>query len=192
MAIEGLLRHVAILTAACVLTGTACGHYHGTVVDDETGRPLEGAVVAVVWCKRPIFGMDRPYYFHNAYEAVTDKQGRFSITAFAGIDWSPTTMTESSPEIAINMPGYRPVTIYTHAHMHKNLERELLGGTVVRMTKLSAPVEQRGARGSAIAPSPRGHGQFLRCWPPREKTRALLQLLDLQRDAGSPARGEAR
>src|SRR6059058_3393157 len=106
---------IAILTAACVLTGAACGHYHGTVVDDETGRPLEGAVVAVIWCKRPIIGMDRPYYFHNAHEAVTDRQGRFSITAFAGIDWSPTTMTESSPEIAINMLGYRPVTTYTHA-----------------------------------------------------------------------------
>jgi len=34
--------------------------------------------------------------------------------------------------------------------MHKNLERELLGGTVVRMTKLSAAVEQQGTRGSAI------------------------------------------
>jgi len=171
LAIEGLLRQVAILTAACVFTGTACGRYHGTVVDDETGRPLEGAVVAVVWCKRPIFGMDRPYYFHNAHEAVTDRQGRFSVTAFAGIDWSPTTMTESSPEIAINMLGYRPVTTYTRAHTHKNLERELLGGTVVRMTKLSATVEQRGTRGSAIAPSPRGHGQFLRCWPARRRRR---------------------
>jgi uncharacterized membrane protein len=52
--------------------------YHGKVVDAETGEPLKGAVVAVVWHKKPILAMGGINYFHNARETLTDSEGRFS------------------------------------------------------------------------------------------------------------------
>ena len=33
--------------------------YHGTVVDEETGEPLEGASVTVIWYRVPFVYMDR-------------------------------------------------------------------------------------------------------------------------------------
>ncbi len=174
MAFESVLRRVA----ACIVAASlGCGSYHGTVVDAETGEPLAGAVITMIWCRYSIFAMDRVYYFHNAREAVADARGQFAVTAFPGIDWGATTHTESRPEIAINMVGYWPVTRYSH----ENLERELLAGTVVRLRKLSTPLEKRGPLGLASAPSPSGTGQFLACGAPRDRTPNLVRVLEAQR-----------
>jgi len=54
----------------------------GQVVDVETGEPLEGAVVAIVWYRYPvIYLMDPVPVFHQAVEAVSDANGKFSIDA---------------------------------------------------------------------------------------------------------------
>ena len=41
-----------------------------SVVDEETGKLLEGAVVVVIWHKKPMVSMDAPEYFHDAKEAL--------------------------------------------------------------------------------------------------------------------------
>jgi hypothetical protein len=81
-----------ILTAAC-LTGMALfvseaqasgvnyrGPFEGRVVDQDTNRPIEGAVVFVRWDLQRITS---PVFF-NAKEVLTDKEGKFYIPA----EWS--------------------------------------------------------------------------------------------------------
>ena len=55
------------------------GDYRGSVIDAETGEPIEGAVVLGVWYKEvpTVAGPKRSYY--DARETVTDKNGEFSI-----------------------------------------------------------------------------------------------------------------
>src|SRR5438552_10149675 len=59
---------VAMCVAGPAWAGSATATYHGTVVDAETGTPLQGASVTVVWVKRPVIAMDGPEYFHEARE----------------------------------------------------------------------------------------------------------------------------
>ncbi len=82
--------------------------YHGRVVDEETGQALAGAVVTVVWFRRPIIAMERTRDFLSAQEAVADSDGKFSLLASPGIDWSPFTYVEKEPKIVVFQPGYEP------------------------------------------------------------------------------------
>ena len=81
--------------------------YHGQVVDEETGKPLEGAAVVVIWHKKPIVSMDAPEYFHDARETLTDGEGKFTLDASPAIDWNPFTVIKD-PNIVIFQPGYEP------------------------------------------------------------------------------------
>ena len=65
------------------------GNYHGTVVDADTGEPIEGASVTVVWDRSVYITIESAAYFHNARETLTGKDGSFSVDAFPGINWSP-------------------------------------------------------------------------------------------------------
>ena len=94
------------MMSAVALFGRVPASYHGTVVDAESKAPLEGAVVVVVWRRKPVFAMDGPQYFHNAREVLTDAGGRFSIDARPGIDWNPFTYVLTPPRIVIVKPGY--------------------------------------------------------------------------------------
>lgn len=51
----------------------------GTVVDSETGEPIEGAVVLVEWTKTKGVGLTY-HEVHKIIEVVTDKDGRFIIS----------------------------------------------------------------------------------------------------------------
>jgi hypothetical protein len=53
--------------------------YHGKVVDQETREPIEGAVVLGTWGKYH-YGLAGGYSeYYDAKEAVTDKNGEFTI-----------------------------------------------------------------------------------------------------------------
>ena len=82
--------------------------YQGTVVDEESGQPLAGAVLTVVWYRRPIIGLGGTRDFLSAQETVADTDGKFSLVASPGIDWSPFTYVEKEPKIVIYQPGYEP------------------------------------------------------------------------------------
>jgi hypothetical protein len=129
--------------------------YHGTVIDAETKKPIEGAVVVVVWYRKPVVSMDGPQYFHNAFEVLTDVEGKFSITADPGIDWNPLTFVLRRPSIAIFKPGYGPFpvahvsprTVMRFGEEHRldlqELNDELLKGTVVELQQLRKKEELR-------------------------------------------------
>jgi hypothetical protein len=82
--------------------------YHGTVVDEETGEPLEGASVTVIWYRTPIIQLEGSLYFQNAQETLTDAKGNFSLEVAPGIDWSPFTTLVKEHAVVIYKPGYVP------------------------------------------------------------------------------------
>ena len=81
---------------------------HGQVVDAETGKPIEGAVVMVEWHKKAIYEMDGGGRFHNARETLTDAEGKFSLDSSEGINWNPLTIVQA--QIIAFYPGYRAFT----------------------------------------------------------------------------------
>jgi len=74
---QSLIRLVAVLV---LLASTACAHsdgpYRGKVVELETGKPIEGAVVAARWMIEPFVHSER---ICDAKETVTDKNGEFAL-----------------------------------------------------------------------------------------------------------------
>ena len=78
-----------------------------TVVDAETGVPIEGAVVTANW-ELVKGSLDGPRYFGqlDVKETVTDKNGRFRFEGFTKEDSSGAELRESDPQILIFKAGY--------------------------------------------------------------------------------------
>jgi hypothetical protein len=132
---------------ALVPSTAGAATYQGTVIDAETKEPLEGAVVVVVWYKKPLISMNGPQYLHKATEVLTDAEGRFSIDASSGINWNPLTRVLKRPEIdpvvVIFMPGYGP---FPEAQVRPKFEAKakesmLKGGVVVELPRLKTDEE---------------------------------------------------
>jgi hypothetical protein len=82
--------------------------YQGRVIDEETGQPLAGAVLTVVWFRSPILGFEGTRDFLSVQETVSDSDGKFSLTVSPGIDWNPFSYIRKEPQIVIYQPGYEP------------------------------------------------------------------------------------
>ncbi len=90
----------AILSLLLILTISGCyPEITGTVLDAETGAPIEGAIVFVQWTKtKGLPGLT----YHEIYkilEVETDKDGKFTISGTL----SPFV---DSPEVVIYKRGY--------------------------------------------------------------------------------------
>src|SRR5436190_4736834 len=121
-------------------TALACA-YHGTAVDADTGEPIQGAAVVVVWYTRPYIAMpagDAPETLHAIKETTTDAIGRFAVSTWRGIDWNPFTHV-LAPTIVIYKPGYEPLspsfTVRRGFRSSRDLQRALRGGTTIRLPK---------------------------------------------------------
>ena len=143
------------------LRGAWGADYHGQVVDAETGKPIEGAVVVVEWHKKPRVAMDGINYFHNARETLTDAEGKFVLDSSPGIDWNPFTYI-LDPGIIAFYPGYQP---FTAAHPEdigtkgglSEIANAFERGVVVKLKKLTSEKEARrygaiSAFGGIMAP----------------------------------------
>lgn len=81
-----------ILFISLVQTSQAAGLYskpefRGRVIDAETKEPIEGAVVVVLYDKRPLIGSPAgvsSYTFH-ARETLTDSKGEFIIPTYSAV-----------------------------------------------------------------------------------------------------------
>lgn len=80
-AIAGFIAMLILATnVGCLYAVRYDGDYHGKVVDEETREPIEGAVVLGTWAVYH-FGVAGGYStFYDAREAVTDKNGEFTIS----------------------------------------------------------------------------------------------------------------
>lgn len=89
-----------ILIIVMLFSVTGCyAEITGTVVDAETGQPIEGAVVLVEWTKTKGFpGMTATESF-KIVEAVTDKNGNFTVESIKKIFVDP-------PDLTIYKKGY--------------------------------------------------------------------------------------
>lgn len=94
------IRHLIILVISIFLFTTGCdAEITGTVVDAESGQPIEGAVVLVEWTKtKGLPGMTHTESY-KVIEAVTDKEGKVSISG----TFSPTV---NPPHVTIYKKGY--------------------------------------------------------------------------------------
>lgn len=89
---------IRVLLAMLILITGCYAEITGTVVDAETGQPIEGAVVLVEWTKTHGFG----HTYTESYkviEAFTDKDGKATITG----TFSPTV---NYPHVTVYKKGY--------------------------------------------------------------------------------------
>jgi hypothetical protein len=77
------------------------GHYRGKVVELETGKPIEGAVVAAMWTIEPFVHSER---ICDAKETITDKNGEFELPKGQCISHPFAEMYK--PIVVIFKPGY--------------------------------------------------------------------------------------
>jgi hypothetical protein len=116
--------------------------YYGQVIDEETGKPLEGAGVTVIWYRVPYVYMDVVRRFQSAQETLTDRNGKFSLEASPGIDWNPITYILKEPELVIFKPGYEPLR---NGFVKDSIipNTAFKNGTVVKLPKLQTREEQK-------------------------------------------------
>ncbi len=142
-----LVLFVSWGSTASVQLLAAADMYQGQVIDEETGQPLIGAAVTVIWYKTPFVQQERSLYFQNAQETVTDSQGKFSLLVSPGTDWNPFTVIIKEPTIIIFQPGYEPVQAVWLLRMgfksHTEFAAALKKGFVVKLLKLKTDKELR-------------------------------------------------
>ncbi len=76
----------------------------GRVIDAQTQEPIVGAVVAVYYKKRPLFGSAGPLEIIHTDEVITDKRGQFVIQPFRQTI-GPFALTDAA-EFIVYKPGY--------------------------------------------------------------------------------------
>lgn len=81
-----LIILIIFLTSGCYATIT------GTVVDAETGEPIEGAVVLVEWTKTKGLGLTYTESY-KVVEVITDKEGKVTISGVLSPLVDPPTVT---------------------------------------------------------------------------------------------------
>ena len=176
MALLILIVSVAVSSISVLPSLVYAKMYHGQVVDEETGKPLEGAVVAVVWHKKPMVSMDAPEYFHDAKEALTDAQGQFRLEASPAIDWNPFTVIKE-PNVVIFQPGYEPFALLRTLTKQgfksfEDMDRAFQKGATIKLPKMKSREELKKFS---------GFGDVLIGGVPFKKIPNLKRAFDVQR-----------
>lgn len=93
---------IFLIVVLLAFNSTGCSVYYsdmsGTVVDAETGKPIEGAVVFVEWTKKHGIG-DYHTESVKVSEVVTDKEGKFKLPGITKLFVEP-------PDLAAYKKGY--------------------------------------------------------------------------------------
>lgn len=128
----GLLP-IVVLSAACRMGPEQWGPFRGQVIDAETGRPIAGAHVAVLWIREPP-SLHYAQWFYDAEETVTDNEGRFEIPRETRL----LTAWVRGPDIHLFAPGY----LVQAPEVTPADGRTYVDPTVVRMRPLKTREEQ--------------------------------------------------
>jgi hypothetical protein len=119
--------------------------YHGKVIDEETGNPIVGAVVTVIWYNSPIIHMANPKNFQNANETITNNNGSFSLWTWPGISFNPLTVVMTPPDVIIYKAGYAPLSVPTTYNRgyrsYEALANALKSGILMKLPKLTTKEE---------------------------------------------------
>ena len=102
-----IVRHqnkvLAALLVAFFLMAYGCNFYggiKGTVLDNATGKPIEGAVVVAQWTKEHGWG-EMTHTLYKITETMSDQNGKFFVKGTIGFLLQP-------PEMIIYKDGYIP------------------------------------------------------------------------------------
>lgn len=107
-----ILVVVALALFSIALGACASGPYtaaaiEAKVLDAQTGKPVEGAVVVAYWeTKYDVFMGDYKTEYHHIVETKTDKDGKFSFPGWGPEILSGGDLDGSDPAILIFKVGY--------------------------------------------------------------------------------------
>jgi hypothetical protein len=104
-AVLALALAVALTSASLPSTSEAGGPWKAQIIDAETGQPVEGVIVLLMWLKmtRSLGGPSGKY--HDAEEAVTGPDGRFEVGRRRTFTFNPFTYIQG-PYVTVFKPGY--------------------------------------------------------------------------------------
>jgi len=126
------LRTIALVMGLCVAGAVLTAppseaRFQGTVVDGDTGEPLEGAVVVVIWYRSAVIALDSATVVHTAVEWLTGSRGDFSAD-----DSTPLLLFGCKKrEVLIFKPGYHKL-----AKVTDDQRRPLFAESVIRLGKI--------------------------------------------------------
>lgn len=86
---------------------TSWAAYRGQVVDADTKEPIEGVVVVMAWSYLQFSLMPHAHEFAEAYETLTDTEGRFSLPRWWSLN--PWKLAFADNSLTIFKSGYEPV-----------------------------------------------------------------------------------
>jgi hypothetical protein len=115
----------------------AAGPWKGRVIDQETKKPIEGAVVLMVWYKHHGI-MDQTRTYHDSEEVVTDAEGRFAIAS--RWYWSIFVFTQR-PEIYVFKGGYGQWRIQDYGDYTEEKYKYVMERAAARLTGEGAVLE---------------------------------------------------
>lgn len=154
-----------VVLAVALLPGWAAekwGPFRGQIVDAETGQPIPGAAVLVVWWESVPNPVQMSRRFYDARETVTDATGKFEVPRLSPPFFSFRIM---DPQVTYFAPGYEPVAkIVTPPE-----GQPFVAPTVVQMRRLRTREERVEFQGRLPPPIP------------FEKMPNLLRLLNEER-----------
>jgi hypothetical protein len=175
-------RHITCLfIILLVFCFSGCAQYakktfRGKLIDAETLKPIEGAVVVASWYKaRPTPAGDSTY-FKYAKETLTDKDGEWSITGPAGYQGKPglyklflgiTVGAIEEPYIIYYKPGYRNTRSFL-AYPYIDKKRDLEGIVLIRKGETMEEYEAYNRKYDLVTDTP-----FISVKDPEEKLRNL-------------------
>ena len=119
----------ALVIAICLLAVTGCyATITGTVVDAETGQPIEGAVVLAEWSITKGLGLTYSKSY-EVVEAVTDKEGKITVSGL----FNPLV---NYPSLTVYRKGYVAWNNqYIFPDRKRRLDFKWSNGYVVRLEK---------------------------------------------------------
>ncbi|MBC2712018.1 MAG: hypothetical protein HGJ94_13850 [Desulfosarcina sp.] len=162
------MRSVLLLSLLQLLCGCMSimyyeGSYHGKVIDSQTLKPIEEAVVLGVWSKGYPGAGGVAHEYYDAHETVTDKNGEFTIKGMG-----PRAMTYlEKMDIVIFKAGYEDVGLTSWESLkiaiyYRNRVKWEGSKAIIPLDKWS--MDQRRKRFDVSV-----------VWVPKEKQKMLLE-----------------
>lgn len=101
-----ILAILTIFSSGCAMSHYY-GPYYGKVVDRETKKPIEGAIVLAEYSTELYLSPGGPTsHYLNVRGVITNENGEFLIPSYHGIAFRPLSAFESFPFFSICMPQY--------------------------------------------------------------------------------------
>jgi hypothetical protein len=177
-----LVLTIALLWGSAWLAPAAAeekwGPFRGRIVDAETGQPIQGAVVLMIWYELVYAVVQTNMEFYDAKEAVSGPDGTFEIPRL-----SPPFFTFRiyRPSWTLFAPGYE----FHRQVVTPQTGQALVAPTVIEMRRLKTREERLknlpSIPGAFYSADPSGGA--LRKIAPREKIANFLRVLNEEETA---------